>query len=674
VDAAGATPPDRLYCYAGGLLRPGRVRRILTLAGLSPVLGRPGPGDLVGVWGRSPVATRGERIAAARGAGLVRIEDAFLRSVRPGRAGDPPIGLLIDRTGGVHFDAAAPSALETILARDPLDDTALLDRAREGMARMAALQLSKYNAHDPALPAPPPGYVLVIDQTRGDAAVRFGGPPGEDGARQFPLMLAAAMAEHPGVRIVIRAHPETTAGLRPGHYGPADAGGRVTLLTDPVAPQTLLEGAVAVYTLSSQMGFDAILAGHRPVVFGRPFYAGWGLTEDRAGPIPRRGRRLTRVQLFAAAMILAPVWYDPCRDRLCRFEAALEQIEAEVRAFREDRRGWVAAGMRLWKRGHLQGFFGRYRRMRFARDAATAQRIAGETGVMVWGALPAAGPVTRVEDGFLRSRGLGAALVPPLSLVADPVGIYYDPGAESLLERLIAARPPPGGIARAERLVAALRAAGVTKYNLAGAAPALPPALAGRRRILVPGQVEDDASIRLGATGPVRTNRALLEAVRAANPDAAILWKPHPDVEAGLRPGAVPDAAALADVTLAGVGAAAALELADEVWTITSTLGFEALLRGLPVTCLGMPFYAGWGLTRDLVPAPARRAARPSLAALAHAALIAYPRYRDPVTGLPCPPEVAVERLAAGPVRRGAALWLAGRAQGVLATLGIGWR
>jgi capsular polysaccharide export protein len=378
--------------------------------------------------------------------------------------------------------------------------------------------------------------------------------------------------------------------------------------------------------------------------------------------------------MFAAAMILAPVWYDPCRGRLCRFEDALEQIEVEVRAFREDRRGWVAAGMRLWKRGHLQGFFGRHRPMRFVRDAAAAERAAGGRGVMVWGTLPAAGPVTRVEDGFLRSRGLGAALVPPLSLVADPVGIYYDPGAESLLERLIVAGPPPGGIARAERLVAALRAAGVTKYNLAGAAPALPPALAGRRRILVPGQVEDDASIRLGATGAVRTNRALLEAVRAANPEAAILWKPHPDVEAGLRPGAVPDAAALADVTLAGVGAAAALELADEVWTITSTLGFEALLRGLPVTCLGMPFYAGWGLTRDLVPAPARRSARPDRLALAHAALIALPRYRDPVTGLPCPPEVAVERLASGPVRQGAALWLAGRAQGVLATLGIGWR
>ena len=44
---------------------------------------------------------------------------------------------------------------------------------------------------------------------------------------------------------------------------------------------------VGVYTVSSQMGFEAIFAGHRPRVFGKPFYAGWGLTEDDE-VIPRR--------------------------------------------------------------------------------------------------------------------------------------------------------------------------------------------------------------------------------------------------------------------------------------------------------------------------------------------------------------------------------------------------
>jgi capsular polysaccharide export protein len=287
-------------------------------------------------------------------------------------------------------------------------------------------------------------------------------------------------------------------------------------------------------------------------------------------------------------------------------------------------------------------------------------------------------PGWRVEDGLLRSRGLGAELVPPLSLVLDDLGIYYDPTRESRLERLIAAPLPPGGAERAARLRAAIVAAGLSKYNLGGADPGariadLRAARPGVPVLLVPGQVEDDASIRLGC-GAVRTNRGLLEAVRAANPGAILVYKPHPDVEAGLRPGAVPDAAALADLVVTRGDPAALLSGVDGVWTLTSGLGFEALLRGVPVTCLGAPFFAGWGLTDDRGPVPPRRHGLPpaeALDRLVHAVLIAYPRYRDPLTGAPCPPEVVVERLAAnqsGPhslrLRALARLqgWLAGHA------------
>ena len=668
--------PQRLWCTAPGLWLPGRVRRILTLAGRVPMPVLPGmsprPGDAVGTWGRSPLSPKAEALAAAQELPLIRVEDAFLRSIAPGRArrrGDGPLGLMIDPGGGVHFDPSAPSHLETLLAGHPLDDSALLDRAREGMARLADQRLSKYNQHDPALPGPPPGYVLIVDQTRGDASIAASGA----GYGTFREMLFRAQDDHPGRPIVIRTHPETAAGLREGHFGPEDARDGITLLTDPVAPQVLLEGAIAVYTVSSQLGFEAILAGHRPQVFGRPFYAGWGLTEDHGGPLPRRHRNLTRAQIFAGAMILAPIWYDPCRDRLCSFETALDQLEAEVRAFRDDRKGWVASGMRLWKRGPLQGFFGRERPLRFVAPAR-AETMAQASGrrLMVWGQTPAGASAVRVEDGLIRSRGLGADLVPPLSLVLDDCGIYYDPTRPSQLERLVRARLRPGQIARADRLIARLISAGVTKYNLGGMAPDVPEG----HRILVPGQVEDDASIRLGA-GPVQTNLALLERVRAENPAAVILWKPHPDVEAGLRPGAVPAERlpGLADAVLSGVDAAAALDLADEVWTMTSGLGFEALLRGLPVTCLGTPFYAGWGLTRDLGPVPARRQERPTVTALAHAVLIDYPRYRDPITGRPCPVELVVERIASGrTLPRSAAPRLLAKAQGALAGHAWMWR
>lgn len=649
-DAAAGDTPRRLFVFSGGFLTQPRIRRILTLAGYDIRLGRPaGPEDRIGVWGRSPNAPRGEAVGEWTDTPVVHVEDAFLRSVHPGREGGaPPLGLLVDDLG-VHFDSSRPSRLERILATDPLDDGAILARARDGIERLKAAHLSKYNAFDPDLAVPEPGYVLVIDQTQGDASIEWGGAS----ASTFREMLVFAQEEHPGARIVIKTHPETALGHRPGHYTEGHAHGRISLLDAPVSPWKLMEGAVGVYTVSSQMGFEAILAGHRPRVFGQPFYAGWGLTADE-NPVARRERKLTRAQLFAAAMILAPTWHDPCRDRLCSFEEAVDQLEAEVRAYREDRHGHVALGMRLWKRPHLQKAFGRERPVIFENDPAraVAKARAQGRGLLVWGsadaaplhALAAGLSLARVEDGFLRSRGLGAELAPPLSLVADAVGLYYDPAAESALERLVAAGPPPGGERRAERLIARITRAGLTKYNLApGALPELP---AGRR-ILVPGQVEDDASVRLGA-GREHTNLTLLERVRAENPDAVVVYKPHPDVEAGLRPGAVaPEAAArLADVIARGASPAALIEHVDEVWTITSTLGFEALLRGRPVTCLGMPFYAGWGLTRDLFPEPPRRRARPTLAAFAHAALIACPRYVDPVSGLPCPAEVIVDRLA----------------------------
>ncbi len=656
----------RLFVYNGGFITQRRVRRILKLAGFDLRLGLPGPQDMVAVWGNSPTAHRGLRVADRRAVPVVRVEDALLRSLHPGRAGEPPMGLFLDRAG-VHFDAKTPSDLETMLASEPMDDTALLDRARDAMARLRENHLSKYSGFDPTCPTPEPGYVLLIDQTFGDASVTASG--GDRAA--FLEMLVFAQEENPGARVIIKTHPETRAGFRAGYLTASDASNRVTLFSDPVSPWALLEGAVAVYTYSSQMGFEAILAGHKPRVFGQPFYAGWGLTQDE-NPVPRRERPLTRAQLFAAAMIRYPVWYDPFHDQLCELETVLDNLEASTRAWRQDHLGWVASGMRLWKRRPLNRIFGQQRRMIF--DEAPAAGAHTDRPRMVWAgkAGPEHAGAVRVEDGFLRSRGLGARLVPPLSLVTDDLGIYYDPTHPSRLEQLIAQRTrlTNGQRLRADRLRSALTEAGLSKYNLGGAMPDIP---AGRR-ILVPGQVEDDASIRTG-TDAIRTNLDLLRAARTAHPDAVIIYKPHPDVEAGLRAGAVADTDGLADIVASNADPVGLLAQTDEVWTMTSLLGFEALLRGVRVTTLGAPFYAGWGLSNDRGNVPARRQARPDLAGLIHATLIDYPRYFDPVTGQPCPVEIAVERLAKGQVGHpGLGNRSLSKLQGLLSTYAHLWR
>ncbi|MFN3607050.1 MAG: capsular polysaccharide biosynthesis protein, partial [Cypionkella sp.] len=396
------------------------------------------------------------------------------------------------------------------------------------------------------------------------------------------------------------------------------------------SPWALLEGAIAVYTVTSQMGMEAIFAGHRPQVFGQPFYAGWGLSDDRAAAPARRARNVTKTQLFAAAYLLAPQWFSPHIGALCSFEQAVDVLQADLRAQREDAAGYAALGMRVWKRGRLQAVFGRQKPLIFINNRTRAQGLR----LMVWGAgtdAAAAIPdtnVVHVEDGLLRSRGLGAALTPPISLIADDVGIYYNPAQPSGFEALMMQPLPPYARARAAVFLDGLISARLSKYNLPSESQlTLPPSAQNRRRILVPGQVADDASLRFGAqggfgadtgadtgaylgqNGAVPSNLDLLRAARARHPDAFIIYKPHPDVEAGLRAGAVPAqmVAALADMQAVGADPIAAIEAVDEVFTLTSTLGFEALLRGRAVTCLGAPFYAGWGLTRDVGPIPQRR-------------------------------------------------------------------
>jgi capsular polysaccharide export protein len=185
----------------------------------------------------------------------------------------------------------------------------------------------------------------------------------------------------------------------------------------------------------------------------------------------------------------------------------------------------------------------------------------------------------------------------------------------------------------------------ITKYNVGAGSWSRP---AGARRvILVPGQVESDASIAYGASR-IRSNIGLLAAVRAAEPDAYVVYKPHPDVVARLRqPGQHEgDASRLCDEVVADTPIDVLLERVDEVHVLTSLAGFEALLRGCRVVVYGWPFYAGWGLTEDRDPPPRRGRPR-SLDELVAATLILYPTYISHTTGRFTSPERVLDELGA---------------------------
>ena len=258
-------------------------------------------------------------------------------------------------------------------------------------------------------------------------------------------------------------------------------------------------------------------------------------------------------------------------------------------------------------------------------------------------------PVIEIEDGFIRSAGLGADCVPPLSIIVDALGPHFAPGAPSELETLLQEGEfPPDLLIRARNLRHAIIAGGLSKYEAGGVAT-IPRYGGARRHVLVPGQVEDDRAVTSG--GALASNLELLRRAREeVGSEAYVIYKPHPDVLAGHRRGMIPepDMAALADRIETDAPMPALIEMVDELHVNSSLAGFEALLRGKQVTVHGVPFYAGWGLTVDRGPVPARRTNRRTLDELVAAALLLYPRYLDPETGLPCPAEMLVERLAAG--------------------------
>ncbi len=261
-------------------------------------------------------------------------------------------------------------------------------------------------------------------------------------------------------------------------------------------------------------------------------------------------------------------------------------------------------------------------------------------------------PLYRIEDGFVRSVGLGAGFVTAASLAVDGRGIYYDATRPSDLEHLMEtaelddAQTNEGAGIRAEILAARL-----TKYNLAGTGQPMDMPN-DRPVVLVVGQVADDASILktlspdIDPAAEQNVNEQLLAQTRARHPDAFIIYKPHPDVVSNLRAGHVPDTVAVrfADAVVADANIIEVIERADRLVTISSLAGFEALLRGKQVTCYGMPFYAGWGLTEDLTTCP-RRTRRRNLDEMVYIAFNQYTRHMHPYTRAECTIHELIEAL-----------------------------
>ena len=603
--------------------------------------------DALLAWGLKPSSRLATRLAAQRQLPLWRCEDGFIRSLGLGPEA-PPLSLVVDDLG-IYYDATRPSALERWIAT-PLN-------AAEG-ARAQALRrlwceqrVSKYNGA-PESPAPQGRFVLVVDQTAGDLSIRCGLAD----AAAFGRMLREALQQHPGVTVVVKVHPDVAAGRKQGHFRAADLQDpRLCICADGGHPTALLERAEAVYVVTSQLGFEALLWGKPVHCYGMPFYAGWGFTHDALSPPERRAvHRPGLNQLVHAALVAYGRCIDPHHQLPCTPETLIAALGLQTSERRRRPRAIEAFGFKPWKQPILRRFLAGAE-LRFRRRHA--QPGSGSSAMAIWGCEPGrrlarfleqcpATEVLHLEDGFLRSVGLGANLIDPISWVVDQSGMYYDARGPSDLEtflsyhRFSAADRARGAAVRRKIVDAA-----ITKYNLPAAPWRRPPEQA--RVVLVPGQVEGDASIRFGAV-EVRTNVDLLKAVRRAEPEAWLLYKPHPDVVAGLRQAGADEAQTTrwCDEMVTGGSLEALYGQVEALHVLTSLSGFEALLRGVEVHTWGLPFYAGWGLTHDRHACP-RRGRKLDLDELAFGALVAYPSYVSRFSGLFITAEQAIEELLA---------------------------
>jgi len=245
-------------------------------------------------------------------------------------------------------------------------------------------------------------------------------------------------------------------------------------------------------------------------------------------------------------------------------------------------------------------------------------------------------PIAYIEDGFIRSVDIGLSGEPGLAIILDDTTAYYDATRPSRLQRLLETGPSlsTSQINRARAAISKIVKNKVSKYNHA---PDLSLSIGtpGRKKILLVDQRFGDQSVASGLADESSYERMLHDALREYQ-DCDIIIKQHPDAIRGGKSSyysneRIAFAKYAENLYLVNfdINPYSLLHIVDEVFVVTSGMGFEALMAGKIVHCYGAPFYAGWGATLDRLTIPGRTRKR-SLEELFHFAYIECSRYFHP--------------------------------------------
>lgn len=602
-------------------------------------------------WGRKESGKKAIELSIKFNGKFKLLEDGFIRSVGLGVDGAKLLSIVEDDIG-IYYDATSQSRLEKILSEHKFDNE-LLQESKWCIDFITTHNISKYNNAPNISKNLIQKYelensnnILIIAQTDGDASLVYG--LGDKFSTAD--MIDAAIKENPNSNILLKIHPDVLSGKKKSDINISNLDSKIKIIAEDINPISLLKYINKVYTKTSGMGFEALMCGCECVCFGMPFYAGWGLSDDRVQAPSRRNRTLSIEELFAGAYILYAKYIDAYTEQNATLKRVLPQINTLKNArLNECKKQKFLFGFSVWKRKFMKPFLGEnlnYISVFSKNPLKSALKAGLDTNslVYIWGKKEYlelqkwcdenSVNIIRVEDGFIRSVGLGSDLTRPYSLVFDDVGIYFDTTSPSRLENILNYHKfSSSELEAAKKLKDILIDSKISKYN--DDKDGIISSKNGKKIALVIGQVEDDASVRIGADG--MKNIELLEQARLNSPNSHIIYKPHPDVVSGNRIGLVDIDQALkyCDEVLEGVSMPTLLDLADEIHTMTSTSGLEAILRGKRVICYGRPFWAGWGLSDDKKPQPRRYRSLSSDELVAGAYLL-YPKYVHPINLKPC--------------------------------------
>ncbi|EII0239211.1 capsular polysaccharide biosynthesis protein [Campylobacter jejuni] len=618
--------------------------------------------DLFLGWGRKKSGLKAINLAKKYKAKFILLEDGFIRSLNLGVENSPSFSMVKDDIG-IYYDATAPSKLENLLNTYEFKDEEI-KQAKKVIELIKKYKISKYNNN---LDIPDDYFqkdekrVLIITQTANDASLEFGL------AKDFKTvdMIKDAIKENPDSKIYIKIHPDVLSGKKQSDLDINSLPKECILITENFNPIALLEFFDKVYTKTSGMGFEALMQGCECVCYGMPFYAGWGLTKDKL-ECKRRMQKRSLEEVFYAAYILYSEYFNPYLNQKSNIFDTIQTLAKYKDIEKANSNRLFMLGFTLWKRYFIRPFFkAKDNKIIFLNSLKSLARykLKENDKFFIWGKridynalkttlikkaqdenlLHFIPKISLVEDGFIRSISLGSDLTRPFSLIVDDKGLYIDPNKASKLEELLQNEIfDENMLNRAKNIIKILLENRFSKYNGLKHENLKINAKIGQKIILIPAQVEDDASMILGGFG--LSTLDLLKEVRSKNQDAYIIFKPHPDVLSGNRAGLKDETLILefCDEIVKDCSIDSAIKIADEIHTITSTSGFDALLRAKKVFTYGMPFYAGWGLTKDKYRCE-RRTRKLSLEELVAGALIIYPRYINPKTKTLCEIEVCLD-------------------------------